>query len=430
MFMSNIDKYTNEQLIHLVKEHKNAVNAAKSIGVSKTTFYNRYNKIKNEQIANEVTITEKDGVVNLVCLMYNKVSAEEIIKELGYDLKRWEIVKVKFNQWQVSGKRKLGQDEDGRWRADKLWKKDLYQVTIDIKLRAPKFVCDAIDHLMSKWNGPQKLPTVQKKNSKKDPHLLEISLFDVHFGKLAWSQETGQDYDLYIAEKIYLAAIDDLLRRSECYNVEKIIFPLGQDFFNVDNWKGETANGTLVESTDDRMTKVFEVGVEAVKWALMRCREIAPTQVLWSPGNHDRSTSWYLCKTLQQYFNGANAKDITFDLSANQRKYVLYGNSLIGFTHSCDEKMGDLPLLMAKEEKELWSKAKFHHWHVGHFHKKKETRYIAGDTYNGVSVTILPSLTASDSYHYRHGWISPTRTAEAYLWSKTKGMSDMMVHSV
>jgi hypothetical protein len=65
-----------------------------------------------------------------------------------------------------------------------------------------------------------------------------------------------------------------------------------------------------------------------------------------------------------------------------------------------------------------------------HFHKKKQTRFIAGDTFNGVGVTILPSLTATDSYHYRHGWVKPHRAAEAYLWSKDKGLSNFMVHSV
>lgn len=438
--MSGTKNFTDDQIISIIEQHGNITAASRYLSIPRTTLQNRYDKIlannsnkktktkKSEE--NQVTITEKDDLVNLVCLMRGKTPAEDIVKQLGYDLRKWKIEKVKFNQWQVAGKRKLGQNSSGRWKADKLWKSDLYQVTIDLKLRAPKFIGDAIDHLMKNWSGPQKLPIIKRRNSKQQPHLLEISLFDAHFGKLAWAQETGQDYDLSIAEKIYLTAVDDLLQRSEVYNVDQIVFPLGQDFFNTDNWKGETANGTLVESTDDRMTKIFEVGVEAVKWALMRCREIAPTKVLWSPGNHDRSTSWYMCKTLEQYFLGAKAKDISFDLDANQRKYISYGNTLLGFTHSCDEKMSDLPLIMAKEEKKLWAEATYHQWHVGHFHKKKEMKFIAGDTFNGVSVVILPSLTATDSYHYRNGWVSPTRAAEAFLWSRDRGLSDTMIHCI
>jgi len=449
--MSGTQDYSDAEIISLFKTYGNITEAARQIDVPRSTFQCRYNRIlsgkpcekpkrtypskktannnKKEQ-EEKVTITEKDGQVNLVCMMKKKMTAEQIVKELGYDLKKWQIVSAKFNQWQVAGKRKLGQCDKGRWKADKLWKTDLYQVTIDIKLRAPKFIGDAIEHLMSDWSGPQKLPKIPKRKSNASPHLLEVSLFDAHFGKLAWAQETGQDYDLSIAEKIYLTAVEDLLDRAQVYNVDQIVFPLGQDFFNIDNWKGETANGTLVESTDDRMTKIFEVGCEAVKWALMRCREIAPTKVLWSPGNHDRSTSWYLCKALEQYFIGAGAKDISFDLGANQRKYIHYGNTLIGFTHACDEKMDDLPLIMAKEERKLWAEAVYHQWHVGHFHKKKETKYIAGDTFNGVSVVILPSLTATDSYHYRNGWVSPTRAAEAYLWSIDRGLSDTMIHCI
>ena len=452
--MPKKSKLDKDLVYNTIASHDgNISRAAEELGVARSTLQHRYSSLKNgtaldlqavdgepDESPTKVKKTETEHIsythkgeneLNFVAMMRDKLTAEEIAKIAGYDMRKWKVTEARFNQWQVAGKKRNGQEEGTkRWLPEDLWKEQLYQVKFKLERRAPKYVQDAVERMMEKWVGPPKAPKIKRRATMSKPHMLEISLFDAHFGKLAWQEETGEDYNLKIAENIYLGAVDDLLDRASVFDVERIVFPIGQDFFNVDNWKGETSNGTLVESTDDRFSKIFTVGVEAIKWALMRCRDVAPVHVLWSPGNHDRSTSWYLTKTIEQYCIGAGIEDITFDMTPGQRKYELYGNTLIGFTHSCDERMADLPLIMAKEEKMMWAQAEFHQWHVGHFHKKKQTRFIAGDTFNGVGVTILPSLTATDSYHYRNGWVKPHRAAEAYLWSKDKGLSNFMVHSV
>ncbi len=452
--MGKSAKLNDDIVLKTIEKHGgNIANAAKDLGVPRSTLSDKYDRIcKNNNIKKRdphykstshikaISPDQEESIsfssvdenqLDFVCLVRSRVSAEEIAEKAGYDLKKWRVTKVDLNQWQVAGKKRNGQEENTkRWLPESLWKEQLFQIKFSLERRAPKFVQDGVEALMNNWTGAQKVPSIKRRKTHSKPHMLEISLFDAHFGKLAWADETGEDYNLKIAESIYLNAVDDLLDRSSVFDVDRIIYPIGQDFFNVDNWKGETANGTLVESTDDRFTKIFTTGVDAIKWSLMRCREVAPVHIVWSPGNHDRSTSWYLCKTIEQYCIGAGIKDVTFDLGPDQRKYELYGNSLIGFTHSCDEKMSDLPLIMAKEEKKLWAEAEYHQWHVGHYHKKKEMKFIAGDTFNGVGVTILPSLTATDSFHYRNGWVCPHRAAEAYLWSFDRGLSNFMVHTV
>jgi hypothetical protein len=446
---SSLDK---ELVLKAIDDNNgNISKAAAELGVARSTLHDRYVAIQNntafepeeedvelgDKIVKKtdtecISYTEKsEDVIDFVCLMRKKIPAAKIAENAGYDPKKWEVSRVEINQWQVAGKRRQGQEEGTkRWLPEKLWKENLFQIKFKVERRMSKFTQDAVELLMSDWSKKDKAPKIKRRKTLKQPHLLEISLFDAHFGKLAWADESGDDYDLKIANSIYLNAVDDLLNRSKIFDIERTIFPIGQDFFNVDNWKGETSNGTLVESTDDRFTKIFSTGVEAIKWAMLRCRETSPVHMIWSPGNHDRSSSWYLIKTLQQYCIGAGITDVTFDLGPNQRKYELYGNTLLGFTHSCDEKMADLPLIMARESKEMWAEAEFHQWHVGHFHKKKEAKFISGDTFNGVSVQILPSLTATDSYHYRNGWVCPKRSAEAYLWSKDRGLSNFMAHNI
>jgi len=94
---------------------------------------------------------------------------------------------------------------------------------------------------------------------------------------------------------------------------------------------------------------------------------------------------------------------------------------MIGMTHGNEESQRDLPTIMATEEPKMWSETMFREWHVGHFHKKKQTNYIAGDTFGGVIVRILPSISGTDAWHYKKGYVHSFRTGEAIIWDKNEG---------
>src|SRR6185503_20688788 len=67
--------------------------------------------------------------------------------------------------------------------------------------------------------------------SHKDGHLLEVSIFDLHAGKLAWNLETGHDnWDLQIAQSFFKKGVEALISRSSTYSLNKILFVCGNDF--------------------------------------------------------------------------------------------------------------------------------------------------------------------------------------------------------
>lgn len=249
-------------------------------------------------------------------------------------------------------------------------------------------------------------------------HMLEVSAFDVHFGKLSWGQEAGQDYDLSIARSCFEAAIDDLIAKAQGFPLQRVLLPIGNDLLQTDNLQGTTTGGTP-QDTDSRYVKAFRHARSALAWAIHRLAALAPVVVIVVPGNHDRLTSFHMGEVLEAQF--ANDPRVTVDNSPKLRKYVHFGVNLLGFTHGSEEKHADLPLIMAREEPEAWAKATQYEWHVGHTHKSKETRYTAGDSFNGVRVRVLPSLCAADAWHYSKGYIGERRSAEAYLWSYTTG---------
>ena len=335
-------------------------------------------------------------------------TVDEALAKAEIDLNIWEVEKAVINSWPTVIKNATKRPEQiMNW-----------QVKVTLRRRAPRFVQDGIKCLLSDFAKARPKIRAQKRKTTTDSHLLELSLFDAHFGKLCWGEETGQSYDLKIAEKVFTEAVQRLLSRVPDCNFDRIVLPIGNDFFQANNWVSTTAKGTLVDSVDDRMQRVFRVGAAALTKTILLCSERCPVEVLWVPGNHDPETSWYLVEWLSAYFR--KDANIKFDAGPSPRKYIEFGCNLIGFTHGNEEKHADLPLIMATEHPR-WSALPCREIHVGHFHKKRETSFLSTDEHNGVRVRVLPSLSGTDAWHFRKGYVSNRRAAEAHVWSAAEG---------
>jgi hypothetical protein len=253
------------------------------------------------------------------------------------------------------------------------------------------------------------------------PCLLEICAFDLHWGKLAWAEETGDHYDTKIAKKRFFDAIDKLLARASGFEIERIVFPIGNDFFNSDysHPYGRTTAGTPQED-DLRWQKTFREGRKLLFEGIERLRQFAPVDVIVVPGNHDFERSFYLGDSLQGWYS--HVEDVTVNNLASTRKYYKYGDCLIGYTHGDNEKVADLPMLMAVEQPENWAKTKYREFHLGHFHSKKEIKYQSTKETAGVVLRWMRSLSGTDSWHAKKGYKGAVQSAEAFVWKKDEGI--------
>ena len=83
---------------------------------------------------------------------------------------------------------------------------------------------------------------------------------------------------------------------------------------------------------------------------------------------------------------------------------------------------------MATEQKAAWGRTTFHEWHLGHFHKKRNINYAVFDkaqTLNeelGVIVRYLSSLTGTEEWHNKKGYVGTQKAGEAFIWNDTTGM--------
>lgn len=334
---------------------------------------------------------------------------QDLVKECQIDLNEWQIDRWVCNKWEVGAKDK----------AKQLIVKPLFQIKVWLSRNKPVIDYTAFKSgmIQDMQKHSPKYPKI--KYPKQEPNLLEINLADLHLGKLAWDEETGTNYDLPIAEKVFDSAIDKLIIQSQPYNIDRVLFIVGNDFFNVDNSRNTTTNNTP-QDEDTRWHKTFNRGRLLIVKQVDKLTAIAPVDLVIVPGNHDTERAFYLGEALACWYR--NCKDVTVDNAPKPRKYYRYGSNLIGYTHGNEEKVLDLPVIMASEVPQLWAETKYREWHLGHIHQKKEIKWISTQEHKGTTIRYMRSLSGTDAWHNKKGYINNVRAGEGFIWNKDNGL--------
>lgn len=338
---------------------------------------------------------------------------DELLEYCKVDLSIWEVERFTVNKWEVAAK-----DANKNLQVE-----PLYQVKATLKKRQE--LIDARKEIEALKAELKKEAPIRKRlssiRSYKTGNMLEINIPDLHIGKLAWGKETGhQSYDTPIAVEMFLRALTNLVQMASNFEYDRVIFIVGNDFFNSDDEMGRTTKGTFV-STDGRYKKTFVAGRKAVTQGIEILRQVAPVEVILIPGNHDNLSVWHLGDSLDCTF--ANYEDVTIHNEPSSRKYIRHGNVFLLFTHGDKGKREDYPLLMATERPKDFGETKFREIHTGHIHQTKLQEF------HGIRVRILPSLSPADTWHAENGFVGQQRNAEAYVWNAKYGLIAQYFHN-
>jgi hypothetical protein len=246
------------------------------------------------------------------------------------------------------------------------------------------------------------------------PYDLVFCPSDFHYGKFGWEDETGRGYSRKEAEHLLHEKTARVLQLALRYGrPERIICAIGSDWFHVDNAQGATTNGTP-QDLDGSPSQILWEGTELAVAQLAMLRQIAPLDIYYMAGNHDRMLGYALLCTVRAWFR--NDAEVRVHQSPHPRQYCRSGATLIGFTHGDGPKLKELPLTMAVESAELWGQTTHRAWFTGHLHHE-----ITYDTM-GVLVYQLPSLSGNDNYHTLKGYTAARRSLCAYVVDHVEGV--------
>jgi hypothetical protein len=287
--------------------------------------------------------------------------------------------------------------------------------TKTVYARGPETVTlDDLREAVANVSIPKRSPVVEITSG----NMVEVSIPDAHIGKLARGQET-----LKQSVDAYLRVFSHLLERAGRFHPEKIVIPIGNDFVHSDTQFGTTTKGTVVNSTC-RPGDLFKAGLGAVmtciEWATSFAERVA---VIVIPGNHDKLSAIHLGNALSAVYEKINDGRVTVDDDPATRKYMRWGAVLLGWCHGGkdDPKQTNLPLIMAEECPKDWGETTCREWHIGDQHRRRKYETHGTESYPGVVVRTIPSLSPTDDWHHEHGFISGQRCAEAYIWNKKSG---------
>lgn len=348
----------------------------------------------------------QDGTVESVCLIElwdgEELTPEKIMVFHKLDPEKWTVVSYTNNIWHAM----TGKDQGNE-------RKQMYQSKVTAKPKADGITLAEIDKHFRKLERAYAPPLIQAPRAP-GRMMAEVNIADLHLGRLSWHGDTGYNYDHKIAREMFTAIVSEIYHELKAKPLEYITFVWTNDFFNSDTVLKTTTGGTP-QDTDVRWQKLFNVGVTLLVDAITRLAELAPVKTFYTASNHDEITSYHAIKYLDAWFRRDEGIEINTD--ARPRKYQLYGNVLLGYTHGDKEKPARLASLMPNEARQLWGASVIREMHAAHLHSEHAIEEL-----NGVMVRRISSPTAPDTWSDKAGYVTAVRKAQTFVYDRERGL--------
>jgi hypothetical protein len=224
-----------------------------------------------------------------------------------------------------------------------------------------------------------------------------ITLTDTHIGQLSWPDETGNDWNLKIAEDTLIGAFKHLIHTSPPAKT-CIINELG-DFLHFDSLDAVTPMNKNLLDSDGRFPKLVATAIRVLRSIIaeaLATHEIV--RVVICEGNHDISASVWLRQMMMVLYE--NEPRVIINESEMAYQAIKFGTTLLGFHHGHLSRKERLPAIFASSYRQLWGETTKCYIHVGHMH------HVDQKEYDGATVIQHATIAGRDSYAARHGYNS------------------------
>lgn len=257
-----------------------------------------------------------------------------------------------------------------------------------LKDRLQDFTNGLIDSAKNKYKP------VNPPRTTVEDRLNVYAIGDHHLGMYSFKAETGQNYDVSIAENLLEQSFDSLITRSP--NSDSGLFLNMGDFLHTDSVSGLTTAGTP-QDTDGRYGRTIDHAARLMHRMITRLlQKHNHVYVINVQGNHDKNASLFMNQIMMAYFH--NEPRIT--VLCNQKKFIpfVWGKTFI-LTHHGDginaQKMYEVA---TRDYREEWGQCNFVYGYTAHLHHKTvEER-------GGMIIEQMGVLCAVDAYHAGKGY--------------------------
>ena len=255
-----------------------------------------------------------------------------------------------------------------------------------------QMMLDVIDAMIV--DLPKAVP--RDKNEEGNADLMAVyPLGDAHIGMRAWGEECGEDWDLVIAEKMFVGGFDRVVKTApRCKRA--VIIDLG-DWMHADNMSGTTERSGHTLDVDGRFGKMAYVAVKILRRMIESALDHhEQVEVICNIGNHNDTSAQLVSIALMNIYE--NEPRILVHPYAKPFHYITHGKSLIGTHHGHTCKADKLPLVMATDQALAWGASEHRYWYTGHIHHDTLKEYP------GVKVESFRTMAGKDAYSVWNGY--------------------------
>ncbi|HEY9219561.1 MAG TPA: hypothetical protein VIO94_16050 [Phenylobacterium sp.] len=239
-----------------------------------------------------------------------------------------------------------------------------------------------------------------------------INIGDAHLGMLAHEAETGENFDLKIAERELCAGIalliDQLGPHERC-----VINDLG-DFTHYENFTATTEASGHALDYDSRFPRMIAVYSRMMRFivekALSRFKFV---DVIINQGNHSRTNDIWMAELLRVAFGHTGRVNVL----NNDSVFIGYrmGKTFVMTHHSDKCRPADLIGVMITDYREDFGETEHHYIDIGHIHHR-----MAAKEHPSVTIESWNQLAAGDKYAHDKGYRS-RQSITAVLRSRKYG---------
>lgn len=275
----------------------------------------------------------------------------------------------------------------------------LQWVKTDVKrARREQLMLEALRAEMTEYRGVGALPLrpVEAASYAAIDKQASILLGDPHIGMLSWHLETGEDFDLKIAQDYMAAAVDLLVERTPPAASCRIA-NLG-DFTHSDDGTNRTKRGGNALDVDSRFARVMRVGYHVLRRTIDRARQKFPAvEVVNLLGNHDPTIALTLPLWLEEVYRG----DASVTIVDNANPYVFrsFGSNATMYHHGDGAKPEQCKdVFAAYDEGRFWGAHPYREIQGGHVH------HLQRKEFPGVIFETSRTTAPADYWHHWKGY--------------------------
>jgi hypothetical protein len=330
------------------------------------------------------------------------------------------------------------QDADGEVRSRSIQQKpehgEKFVVPEGQYLKRVSALTNADDEIIVKWNITDKdaqahaaamratvdalkeeLPRIQPipAPSTGNTNLLnQYTVTDLHFGMLAWKEETGSDWDLKIAEQLLLDWFAAAIRQSPDASTA-ILCQLG-DLLHHDAHISVTPTHAHVLDADSRLQKMIRVVIRTMRRIIrMLLEKHEHVHIIMADANHDPAGGAWLREMFAAFYE--DEPRVTVDSSASTYYVHEFGLTSLFYHHGHKRKIANVDSVLVGKFREVFGRTKFSYAHLGHLHS--DELKSAPTT---MKVERHETLASPDAFAANGGWLSG-RSAKVITYSRHFG---------